>query len=263
MVNINQKLIDGLVERVASKVEETTRWNLNLSDLEIKIIKRNQVWEEGTKKIYSAAGVDTEPKTDDGKNIARIRKILNAYGTLCQYEVLTDTLHIVPQNFGGGTNEDALSIFLAHELTHYGQFSNYPNLKKRYFDLIKKMYPNNNAFDPNEYENERSEQDFETFMRLIEGDAVLVQELLNKSFYRDSKFSASLLARTFDLFFKLQKNKERKIMSQRYLVGNTIVKNLYNSKGREGINSLYRLSNEQLFNKFQKLENTSFFIERY
>ena len=112
MVIISERYVQRLIEDVAPKVERLTGWDTHLDDLTVRIVRRDQVWDQGIKPKYDILGIDVEPTTEEGKKALGWLKFVMPYLMLAQYDPMTNTLMIIPDNVRFGTNESGLAIIL-------------------------------------------------------------------------------------------------------------------------------------------------------
>lgn len=138
MVVISENLISKLIEEVAPKVERLTGWKTHLDSLKVKLVRRDQVCELGVMPKYYFLGINTIPQTEKGRAALTSIRLFASYMAVGLYEPITETILIMPDNFGCQTNESGLVCKLGHELAHRCQFVNNPKFKDLYLDLIKK-----------------------------------------------------------------------------------------------------------------------------
>jgi hypothetical protein len=244
MVIVSEKSVRKMIEDVAPKVTRLTGWNPRLDDLEVRIISRDQYWEEGIMAKYPQLGIDTETKTEKGKKAVQSMKATMPYLVLGQYEPMTGRMLVIPDNLRLGTNESGLTVVLGHELVHRCQFINNPRFTRLYSTLVKKS-TGNNAFDEDELEDKRVEPYLQAYMTLVEGDASFVGDQLKKMFYQDAKNKSSMLSNVLGLAILLaslgsgDKGFIQKL--KQYGVGKKKVKSIYEREGRPGVNALYDL----------------------
>ena len=253
MVVISERSIENLLAEVAPRVERLTGWDTNLANLKVKIIKRNQLWEQGLKPKYDHLGVETEAKTDKGKNALALSKALMPYIILGLYEPLTGTMLVLPDNVRFGTNESGLAVTLGHELVHRCQFTNNHQFANMYPALVKRMV-GANAFDEDGDEDKNARKYLQAYMTLVEGDAKFVEGQLNKMFYQDAKNKTAHASNFIGLvlFLSTLGDSDGGLVKKlkQYTKGNKIVKAIYQSEGRQGVNKLYRMNERSLYGAF-------------
>lgn len=253
MVVVSERLIERLIEDVAPKVERLTGWDTRLDDLSVKLVKRDQIWEHGMKPKYDFLGIDTEAKTEKGKKALEMIRVLMPYVMLGQYEPLTGTMLIVPDNVRFGTNESGLAVTLGHELVHRCQFTNNPRFAEMYPAMVKRI-TGSRVFDEDEHEDKGIKKYLQAYMTLTEGDASHVEAQLKKMFYQDAKNKTSHFSNFVGLVLFLHSlgNGEAGFIQKlkQYEQGKKIVGRVYETEGRNGVNRLYDLDARGLYQKF-------------
>ena len=257
MVVISERSVRRIIEDVAPKVERLTGWNPHLNDLEVRIIKRDQYFQEGMVPTYAKLGIDTEAKTADGMKTVKMLKIVSSYLMLGQYIPITGTLLIIPDNIRFGTNESGLALTLGHELVHRCQFINNPKFAQIYNQLVKRS-SGTNAFDEDGFEDKGVMDYLQSYMTLVEGDASFVQGQLKNMFYQDAKNKTSGISNFIGLLLMLasSKNGKEDVFGKKldqYSKGRRNVRRVYQNGGRESVNALYKLNDFELTDAFINL----------
>jgi hypothetical protein len=249
MVIVSEKSVRRMIEDVAPKVERLTGWDLKLDDLEVRIIGRNQYYEEAMLPTYKALGIDTEAKTEKGKKAVKTMKKIMPYMILGQYTPLNERMIVLPDNLRFGTNESGLTVTLGHELVHRGQFINNPKFARLYSHLARAV-TGRNAFDDDLSEDERMKPFLQSYMTLVEGDASFVEGQLKQMFYQDAKnktsWASNFLGATLLLAGVVNGDSSFKDKLRQYNRGKEIVKKVYEARGRKLVDVMYDLNELEL-----------------
>ena len=253
MVVISERSVEQMIEEVAPRVTYLTGWDPHLDTLNVKLIERKQHWEYVTKAMYEALGIDAEPKTEKGKSALSATRFLTPLLLIAQYEPVTGTMIVIPDNIRLGTNESGLVKTLGHELVHRCQFINNPHFASMYGDFIKRK-EGTIAFDIDGHEEKGVMKYLESYMTLVEGDASFVEEQLKKMFYQDAQNKTSWLCNFLGIGLLVTGglNGKNPLMrkAKQYVDGKKKVKREYLKGGRESVNGLYEMDEEELYRIF-------------
>ncbi len=250
MVIISEKSVERMLNDVAPKVEKLTGWDPVLSSLNVKIVPRKKYVKYCIDPLFNGMGIDTVPKTKDGKTGLFIVKNILPFIVMGQYEPITQTLIVMGDNFVYSANESGLTAILGHELVHRCQYINNPEFADVYCSLSRRMH-GKNAYDIDGDEDPRAKKYVQSLMTLLEGDASFVQEQLKKIYYQNAENKTSGLTKLFGVLFafvciaggSMDKFKQ-------YSKGKNIVENYYKRKGRQAVNDLYNLDENGLHGVF-------------
>lgn len=249
MVVVSERSLEKIISDVAPKVEQLTGWNAHLDSLNLKIIRRSQLWEHSAKVKYDLLGIDAEAKTEKGKKALQATKLIMPYLILAEYEPLSGTMLVVPDNLRFGTNESGISLTIGHELTHRCQFTNNPQFGKMYVSMVRRMF-GANAYDDDPSEDKGTAKYLQSYMTLVEGDASFVQSQLKGMYYQDAKNKTSGVSNLIGLVLLLASlgdNNSGFIQKLRqYSKGKNIVRRVYEAGGREKVNAIYSLNERML-----------------
>lgn len=125
-LDITEGLIQTVVQDMAPLVERLTGWDLQLPTLQVRVLPKDQGYEEIVLGRMQQAGVPVDPAA--GRNFfERIAEYMIEETVLGAYDPGRQTLLVVRENVDD-SNIDGLRLVVAHELVHRGQHINHPEV---------------------------------------------------------------------------------------------------------------------------------------
>jgi len=125
-LDITEGLIQTVVQDMAPLVERLTGWDLQLPTLQVRVLPKDQGYEEIVLGRMQQAGVPVDPAAQRNF-IERIAEYMIEETVLAAYDPGRQTLLVVRENVDD-SNLDGLRLVVAHELVHRGQHMHHPEV---------------------------------------------------------------------------------------------------------------------------------------
>lgn len=274
---ISERSIEGIVLDVAPKVQRLTGWDCGLETLDVRLIRKDQLWSCVMKPALERKRFDYKPRNVLEKLALQAFKAMSSRFPLGLYEPDVCRLYIIPENLNE-LSKSGVSVIVGHELVHRCQHVGNP----AFFDTITELSRELIA-EINKYKAERDKvygtkicemirnillkrpksfsdsvlkestailegeagKKIQSLMTLVEGDASFVQHQLNRMFYQNAErlrpSTNAILLR-----FSSEFSPVIQLKLEQYTLGSGFVKEVYKAEGRESVNRLYKLDTESL-----------------
>jgi len=199
-LHITETLIGGLIEEVAPLVEKVTKWNLELSSLQTRILPKDRGYEEVLLGRLRGAGIQVDDE-HSRTFIERLIEYVLESNIAGAYQPSTQEILIIRENVDE-SNLDGLKLVAAHELVHRGQHVNFVHLFDQVDEAIREAYYELNREGANLVKAIQIMEKIRPVMTLMESHAHYVQALLQHSYFPSAEIEthfniATLLMRLF------------------------------------------------------------------
>jgi hypothetical protein len=178
-LDVTPALVRRVVSDVAPLVAHLTGWHLNTDGLDIRVIPRDQGYEEIVVAGLRHAGLHVDlgrPRTA----LERLDEYVLEESILAAYQPGSHELIVVRENVDD-SNLDGLRLVVSHELVHFGQHCRYPFLFQRVCQTIRcaaVMGLSDGVADPEAAQRELGR--IQEIMTLLESHAAFVEQSVKR-----------------------------------------------------------------------------------
>jgi hypothetical protein len=178
-LTIDDRLITPLISEVAPLVSSIISWDLQISNLRIRLLPKDQGYEQIVQEKLRLLGL---PASKERDIVNRAVEYLVENNLLAAYESLSNELMIVRENVDD-SNLEGLKLILAHELTHRGQHVRHPELFERVNRILINVFKDMEAGKVDLHKTLACFEEVKPIMTLIESHASYVQTLLKQHYF--------------------------------------------------------------------------------
>jgi hypothetical protein len=141
-------------------------------------------------------------------------------------------------------NDDDLGVTVGHELLHHAQFTNFSRFHQRYNALLKQAIGHYLYIDEPCRESARAARQLEGLMALVEGDALLFQQTLERDYFPKHSTPGVVDVAQMSLLLALSPSLREAVArkAQQYVHGARVLTDCcgVDASRRETVNPLYR-----------------------
>jgi len=187
-LNITKNLIQNLVDEVAPKIENLTKWYFKLDELGILVLPKNRGYEEVVLGRLQGAGIPIDENRPRSILEKMIEYVIEA-NILGAYQSSTQELIIIRENVDE-SNINGLKLIVGHELVHRGQHVNFKHLFDKIDESIRKTFDYINFNRTNFKLINREMEKIKPIMSLLESHAHYIQAILKQKYYPGAKIES-------------------------------------------------------------------------
>lgn len=199
-LDITVDLARSLVADVSPLVEDLTGWALDIDGLRVRVLPRDQGYEEVVLRRLEAVGVEVDAGARRGI-IERIVEHVLERNMAGAYEPSRGELMLVRENVDD-SNLDGLRLIVAHELVHRGQHLSHPELFARLDSVTRETFELLEGDSGGFQKAFEKAKEVQSIMTLLESHAFYVQETVRKTHFPQGSIEVhyGLSALLFRLF---------------------------------------------------------------
>jgi len=173
-------------QTLAPQIKALTGIEPDLGSLDVRLIKREEYWEQAVEPGMRFLGIDTIPRSEKARGTIAMLNRIQSKEICGMYEPRLKQYFFVPENLTD-INEDGLAVVIGHELTHGTQFLATPEFCSVLQEMTK-LTIGDYYFERDQAEVPGATACLEEMMTLIEGYAVFYQDALHQLYYMNAEF---------------------------------------------------------------------------
>jgi hypothetical protein len=181
MADISLRKVHDHIQRLVPQIQSLTGITPDVDALEVRLIKREEFWEQAVEPGMRYMGIDTTPKSDKARLEIAMMNLIGTRDVGALYEPRLNTCFFIPDNMKR-SNDDGAALMIGHELLHCAQNGVTPGFNSAVQDITK-MIIGTDYFEKDTGEVPEAAILMNRMMMLIEGYAHFYQTGLNRVYY--------------------------------------------------------------------------------
>jgi hypothetical protein len=184
-LEINQLLVQNLITEVAPLVTRMTGWDLDIPHLRVRVLPRNQGYEEVIISRLQQLGISGWEEWMPGM-FERMIETMVEQNILAAYLPGKGEIVVIRENVDD-SNLDGLKLILAHELVHRGQHQAHEILFIQVDQLLKQAFRWFQSADIYLQAIQQIIEQIQPVMTLLESHAAYIQGSLKENYFPNAK----------------------------------------------------------------------------